>query len=89
MIAYPAVEGLLTKHGNTAAGRAASREEIRRSILAAGERQAVVSGRSIRCQHGGHRSVYRDGRGKEWPAGCQNDGWTCICECHDPAEERP
>jgi hypothetical protein len=87
MIGYPAVVGLLSKHGNTAAGRAKGREEIRAAILATAEREARMAGRSPRCQHGDHRTIYRDGRGKEWPAGCQNTGSTCICECHDPHTE--
>jgi hypothetical protein len=94
MIPFPTIETLLKKHGNTAAGRAAGRQEIRVQIFREAERQARIAALSLRCKYGNHCGVYVDEHGETWPDGCRDDGSGCICECHDPAaspapEEKP
>jgi hypothetical protein len=56
--------------------RVAVRAELREQVLAAAERSVRLAGRSMVCgEYDNHA-----------PGGCQNDGSTCICECHDPAD---
>jgi hypothetical protein len=61
------------------AERAKRRRELRADILAQAERKAAHLGRSLRCGEGDHR---RSDATYGW-IGCQNDGETCGCECHD------
>lgn len=65
---------------NKAVERAYARDRIRRGILANAEREALRVGRSIKCGEWLHHA------GDQRYDGCQNDGSTCICECHDPTD---
>jgi hypothetical protein len=83
MIPHPGTELLLNKHGNTRDGRQAARDEMRAAILASAEREAARAGRSMRCEQGDHARDWTGPNGRTHRVGCQNDGATCICECHD------
>ena len=59
--------------------RAAIREEILRKELAKARREAIIIGRSLKCSGGTYPSLSHAGE----PGGCRNNGYGCICECHD------
>ena len=55
------------------------RNVIKANLLEQALADAKTARHSIKCREGDHRRtdpVFG-------PAGCQNDGTTCLCECHD------
>jgi len=85
MIPYPTTQTLLTKHGNTAAGREKARKEIVAVIRAGADREATAAGRSMKCAGWANAGIaLATPRHRGDPDGCRNNGSTCICECHDP-----
>ncbi len=72
---------------------AASRQAIRdRYVVEATERvrnEALLFGRSIKCQQIRDLTDPKAGYHANEPGGCRNDGSTCICECHDTDDGAP
>lgn len=69
----------------TNAERAARRQMYLERELERAHADAAIRERSIKCGGGG--------AWQHWPKlhagtedGCQNDGTTCLCECHDDPE---
>lgn len=60
--------------------RAAERAKIRANQQEIAERNSRRLGRSLKCGEDGRHA------GEEY--GCLNDGTGCLCECHDPQEDR-
>jgi hypothetical protein len=61
------------------AARHALREQLLAEARERAMRDAVRAHSSIKCgEYGQHATA---------PGGCRNDGSTCLCACHDPAEE--
>lgn len=67
----------------TAEGRRAQRAAILDDCLAQARELAARRGRSMKC--GADLGLYEGWKHAGEPDGCQNDGSSCICECHDPA----
>lgn len=54
--------------------REVARGLIRAGIAARAEAEARLAGCSLKCRTEQHA---------DQPRGCANDGFTCICACHD------
>lgn len=60
--------------------RKAQRAEIDRRVHRQADAEAARLGRSLNCgEYGWHAG--QDG-------GCANDGSTCLCACHDKADDK-
>lgn len=76
MTPYPSVRQLLRRYGTTAAGRRAARQRLADHVVDTARREASTAGRSAKCRSANHRGA---------TTGCENDGSSCLCFCHDPA----
>jgi hypothetical protein len=67
----------MTEQPATAAERKARRTAIVTNAIAKAAARAADAYHSLKCQLGNHSSN---------EGGCANDGSTCLCQCHDPAD---
>jgi hypothetical protein len=79
------VTGEVRFAGKTNAERAAERRRIRVRVLDRALDDIDRPGRSMKCS--GEFMPYGRRLHAGTPGGCANDGSSCICECHDIAEE--
>ena len=70
---------------STEAERDALRMKLLDQEITASMRRATKHSLSLNCREDNHRHYSID---LGW-VGCKNDGYTCLCRCHDFQERKP
>ncbi len=78
LVSHATTEALLARHGSTAEGRRAAREELVEEAVQRARHEARLLGLSLNCEDDVRFATPLTSHR------CRNDGSTCLCACHDP-----